>query len=75
MRKDKYYSSMKYFGSGGEVCLLRTDKKLGRRMRWDFKLSPAKRLWFCGYKTKFDALLAAAHMCRKSGEDMDWRLP
>lgn len=73
--KDKYYTAMKYFGSNGEVCLLRIDRSMGRRPRWDFKLSPAKRLWFCGYKNKFDALLAAAHMCKKSGEKMNWSLP
>lgn len=67
---EKHYVTLDYVGSSGEVVRVEPDHSF-HRPKWSVQFNTS-RLRFHGFKNKFDALLFAAHKCRKSGERMNW---
>lgn len=65
-----YYRTLTYRGRGSTVVHLRVEWCGGRRCRWYFSF--ARSLEVGPFPTKFDALVAAAHACRRSAKDMNW---
>ncbi len=59
-----------YRGKGGVTVRLRCFGQ-SRGQRWRFRFE-GFRSWYGPYPSKLEALIAAAHACRRSGYDMDF---
>lgn len=66
-----YYETRRYIGKSGAVVEVDPYERPGRRQNWQVRFNTS-RLVFTGFKSKFEALLFAAHKCRMSGERMNW---
>ena len=70
MRDEAYWNWMKYKASTGDTAELAFTVR-GRGARWMIALNGSAE-WFGKFKTKFDALLFAAHEIGLSGVKANW---
>ena len=71
--KDKlYYSALAYRGRNGQIVNL-SYKKHGRWWRHTYWYFSFNSVYVFGpFKSKFGALLGAAHLCKMSGKAINW---
>ena len=70
MNRDEYRTITKYRGANGQIVHVEP-MGLSARCKWSIRFAESG-IQFTGFKSKFDALVFAAHKCGKAGAEMNW---